>query len=197
MVREVQWLQTRRVSNVTIRAVSKLAKLGFRVEGFQNNELQMNLSELLSGLATEETINECARQGFRTLEEECGPLIGARLEAWTDQRLAATFTRECLDPGRVLYNAAADNWYPHPQPLDITARTWSAGWEDRAKAGAFVAAIAYRKGAAVALVGLKTQELNGQSGVVVKELSAATGRIGVKLASRRVVAVKPANLSRT
>ena len=69
--------------------------------------------------------------------------------------------------------------------------------QDRAKAGAFVAAIAYRKGAAVALVGLKTQELNGQSGVVVKELSAATGRIGVKLASRRVVAVKPANLSRT
>ena len=69
--------------------------------------------------------------------------------------------------------------------------------EDRAKAGAFVAAIAYRKGAAVTLVGLKTQELNGQGGVVVKELSAATGRIGVKLASRRVVAVRPANLSRT
>ena len=84
-----------------------------------------------------------------------------------------------------------------PQPLDITARTWSASWEDRAKAGAFVAAVAYCKGAAVTLVGLKTQELNGQSGVVVKELSAATGRIGVKLASRRVVAVKPANLSRT
>ena len=82
-------------------------------------------------------------------------------------------------------------------PLLNSIVPWSAGWEDRAKAGAFVAAIAYRKGAAVALVGLKTQELNGQSGVVVKELSAATGRIGVKLASRRVVAVKPANLSRT
>ena len=54
----------------------------------------------------------------------------------------------------------------------------------------------YREGAAVTLVGLKTQALNGQSGVVVKELSAATGRIGVKLGSRRIIAVKPANLKR-
>ena len=83
------------------------------------------------------------------------------------------------------------------QTCQVGFQSWSAGWEDRAKAGAFVAAIAYRKGAAVTLVGLKTQELNGQSGVVVKELSAATGRIGVKLDSRRVVAVKPTNLSRT
>ena len=78
----------------------------------------------------------------------------------------------------------------------LTSLTSSDNWEDR-KAGAFLAAIAYREGAAVTLVGLKTQELNGQSGVVVKELSAATGRIGVKLDSRRVVAVKPTNLSRT
>ena len=135
VVREVQWLQTRRVSNVTIRAVSKLAKLGFRVEGFQNNELQMNLSELLSGLATEETINECARQGFRTLEEECGPLIGAGLEAWTDQQLAATFTRDFLD-----YSTERDARVD-TNLLDSTARAWSARWEDRTKAGAFMAAM--------------------------------------------------------
>ena len=145
MVREVQWLQTRRVSNVTIRAVSELAKLGFRVEGFQNKRVAMSrLEDLFPGLATKETINEWARQGARTIEDM---------------------------PPHAL--AALDE-----MPF-------------------MKAVIAYRKGAAVTLVGLKTQELNGQSGVVVKELSAATGRIGVKLASRRVVAVKPANLSRT
>ena len=104
------------------------------------------LEDLFPGLATEETINEWARQGARTIEDM------------------------------------------PPHALDRL---------DEMMPGAFVAAIAYRKGATVTLVGLKTQELNGQSGVVVKELSAATGRIGVKLASRRVVAVKPANLSRT
>ena len=81
-------------------------------------------------------------------------------------------------------------------PHVLAQLTSSDNWEDR-KAGAFLAAIAYREGVAVTLVGLKTQALNGQRGVVVKELSAATGRVGVKLASRRVVAVKPANLSRT
>ena len=114
-----------------------------------------------------------------------GPLIGIGLEAWADPILVARFTHRYF-----CFNLRA-------HCTAFMAETWSDRWEDRAKAGAFVAAIAYRKGAAVALVGLKTQELNGQSGVVVKELSAATGRIGVKLASRRVVAVKPANLSRT
>ena len=116
------------------------------MKAFRTSELQMDLSELVSGLATDDTINECARQGARTIEDM------------------------------------------PPHALDRL---------DEMMPGAFVAAIAYLKGAAVTLVGLKTQELNGQSGVVVKELSAATGRIGVKLASRRVVAVKPANLSRT
>ena len=116
---------------------------------------------------------------------EAGPLIGIGLEAWADPILAARFTHQYL-----CFNLRAHS-------TEIMAETWSDRWEDRAKAGAFVAAIAYRKGAAVTLVGLKTQELNGQSGVVVKELSAATGRIGVKLDSRRVVAVKPTNLSRT
>ena len=66
--------------------------------------------------------------------EESWPLIGAGLEAWADQQLAATFTRECLDFSIVLY-------FEDVRILDTTARTWSENWEDRTKAGAFVAAM--------------------------------------------------------
>ena len=67
--------------------------------------------------------------------EECGPLIGAGLEAWTDQQLAATFTRDFLD-----YSTERDARVD-TNLLDSTARAWSARWEDRTKAGAFVAAM--------------------------------------------------------
>ena len=63
------------------------------------------------------------------------PLIGAGLEAWADQQLAATFTRDCL------YYSTSLNARVDTNLLEAYARTWSARWEDRTKAGAFVAAM--------------------------------------------------------
>ena len=67
--------------------------------------------------------------------EESWPLIGAGLEAWADQQLAATFTRDFLD-----YSTERDARVD-TNLLDSTARAWSARWEDRTKAGAFMAAM--------------------------------------------------------
>ena len=64
---------------------------------------------------------------------ESWPLIGAGLEAWADQQLAATFTRDFLD-----YSTERDARVD-TNLLDSTARAWSARWEDRTKAGAFMA----------------------------------------------------------
>ena len=67
--------------------------------------------------------------------KESWPLIGAGLEAWADQQLAATFTRDCL------YYTTSLNARVDTNLLEAHARTWSARWEDRTKAGAFVAAM--------------------------------------------------------
>ena len=67
--------------------------------------------------------------------KESWPLIGAGLEAWADQQLAATFTRDCL------YYSTSLNARVDTNLLGAYARTWSARWEDRTKAGAFVAAM--------------------------------------------------------
>ena len=67
--------------------------------------------------------------------KESWPLIGAGLEAWADQQLAATFTRDFLDYSTELHARVDTNL------LDSYARTWSARWEDRTKADAFVAAM--------------------------------------------------------
>ena len=63
------------------------------------------------------------------------PLIGAGLEAWADQQLAATFTRDCL------YYSTSLNTRVDTNSLELYARAWSARWEDRTKADAFVAAM--------------------------------------------------------
>ena len=63
------------------------------------------------------------------------PLIGAGLEAWADQQLAATFTRDCL------YYSTSLNARVDTNLLELYARAWSARWEDRTKADAFVAAM--------------------------------------------------------
>ena len=62
-------------------------------------------------------------------------IVGAGLEAWADQQLAATFTRDCL------YYSTSLNARVDTNLLGAYARTWSARWEDRTKAGAFVAAM--------------------------------------------------------
>ena len=62
-------------------------------------------------------------------------IVGAGLEAWADQQLAATFTRDFLD-----YSTEPDARVD-ANLLDSTARAWSARWEDRTKADAFVAAM--------------------------------------------------------
>ena len=67
--------------------------------------------------------------------KESWPRIGAGLEAWADQQLAATFTRDCL------YYSTSLNARVDTNLLGAYARTWSARWEDRTKAGAFVAAM--------------------------------------------------------
>ena len=67
--------------------------------------------------------------------KESWPRIGAGLEAWADQQLAATFTRDCL------YYSTSLNARVDTNLLEAYARTWSARWEDRTKADAFVAAM--------------------------------------------------------
>ena len=67
--------------------------------------------------------------------KESWPRIGAGLEAWADQQLAATFTRDCL------YYSTSLNARVDTNLLGAYARTWSARWEDRTKADAFVAAM--------------------------------------------------------
>ena len=62
-------------------------------------------------------------------------IVGAGLEAWADQQLAATFTRDCLYYTTRLHSRVDTNL------LEPYARAWSARWEDRTKAGAFVAAM--------------------------------------------------------
>ena len=62
-------------------------------------------------------------------------IVGAGLEAWADQQLAATFTRDCLYYTTSLHARVDTNL------LVPYARAWSARWEDRTKAGAFVAAM--------------------------------------------------------
>ena len=67
--------------------------------------------------------------------KESWPRIGAGLEAWADQQLAATFTRDCL------YYSTSLNTRVDTNLLELYARAWSARWEDRTKADAFVAAM--------------------------------------------------------
>ena len=67
--------------------------------------------------------------------KESWPRIGAGLEAWADQQLAATFTRDCL------YYSTSLNARVDTHLLELYARAWSARWEDRTKADAFVAAM--------------------------------------------------------
>ncbi len=62
-------------------------------------------------------------------------IVGAGLEAWADQQLAATFTRDCL------YYSTSLNARVDTHLLELYARAWSARWEDRTKADAFVAAM--------------------------------------------------------
>ena len=62
-------------------------------------------------------------------------IVGAGLEAWADQQLAATFTRDCLYYTTSLHSRVDTNL------LEPYARAWSARWEDRTKADAFVAAM--------------------------------------------------------
>ena len=62
-------------------------------------------------------------------------IVGAGLEAWADQQLAATFTRDCL------YYSTSLNARVDTNLLGAYARTWSARWKDRTKADAFVAAM--------------------------------------------------------
>ena len=62
-------------------------------------------------------------------------IVGAGLEAWADQQLAATFTRDCLYYTTSLHARVDTNL------LEPYARAWSARWEDRTKADAFVAAM--------------------------------------------------------
>ena len=67
--------------------------------------------------------------------KESWPRIGVGLEAWSDQQLAATFTRDCL------YYSTSLNARVDTNLLELYARAWSARWEDRTKADAFVAAM--------------------------------------------------------
>ena len=62
---------------------------------------------------------------------ETRPLIGTGLEAWADALLAAEFTRALFD----FSGSLADDVYMY----DIVAQVWSDEWQDRAKAGVFLA----------------------------------------------------------
>ena len=60
-------------------------------------------------------------------------MIGTGLEAWADALLAAQFMRALFD-----YSSSLSNQF---HMYDIIARVWSDEWQDRAKAGVFLAEV--------------------------------------------------------
>ena len=104
--------------------------------------------------------------------KESWPLIGAGLEAWADQQLAATFTRDCL------YYSTSLNARVDTQLLELYARAWSARWEDRTKADAFVAAMGRIREEMVRQYDAHTYEVNIYISVVPLFLQACPGASG-------------------
>ena len=71
--------------------------------------------------------------GRELKHSEAGPLVGRGLEAWSDAKLAAKFTREYLAE-------YADPWSAYDNETNMyDTYAWASDWQDRAKADAFVA----------------------------------------------------------
>ena len=75
--------------------------------------------------------------GRELKHSEAGPLVGRGLEAWSDAKLAAKFTRKFhVRYGYSRSYATEAEMYFHG------VRAWSDDWVDRTKASAFVVEIA-------------------------------------------------------